>query len=67
MRWLQKQLGSEENQTDFRVDQLASDYKSFTDFKRRYRIEERLGYGGQAQVFNAIDLETNELVALKIY
>ena len=46
---------------------MASDYQSFSDFKKRYRIGDRLGFGGQAQVFHAVDLKSQELVALKIF
>ena len=46
---------------------MQSDFANMKTFKQRFNVLSEIGRGGQAYVKEAVDLESNEHVALKIY
>ena len=52
---------------DFVISFKTSEYESSTEFKERYDIIDDIGRGGQAFVKKAIDRQSDEMVALKIF
>ena len=46
---------------------MQSDYVSLKTFKQRFHVLSEIGRGGQAYVKEAVDLQNNQHVALKIY
>merc|ERR1712127_726786 len=51
----------------FTVSYNASDIKSCYDLKKKYQVHKTIGFGGQATVKEAIDMEQNDAVAMKIF
>ena len=48
------------------MDFTESDFKTCNEFKKRFKIKSTIGFGGQAHVKEAFDLDKGENVALKI-
>ena len=52
---------------EFKINFVTSDFRSLKTFKERFEVLSEIGRGGQAYVKEAIDLENDQHVALKIY
>ena len=59
--------GAHSKQKEFRIEYMQSDYVSLKTFKQRFHVLSEIGRGGQAYVKEAVDLQNNQHVALKIY
>ena len=52
---------------EFTISYNASDIKSCHELKKRYQIHKTIGQGGQASVKEAIDVEMDDTVAMKVF
>ena len=52
---------------EFSIEFTGSEQKSFQEFLDKYKLNGIIGKGGQAVVREAIDKQSNEPVALKIF
>lgn len=58
---------SETKEQDFSIDYRLSEIPSSKELKNRFKILSTIGLGGQAYVKEAIDLESKDRLALKIF
>ena len=52
---------------EYTLRYLYSNYKTSSEFKERYKINQTIGEGGQALVKEGVDLLTDKEVAMKIF
>lgn len=52
---------------EFTVKYVQSEFSSKSTFRQKFKAQKDIGLGGQAKIKQAIDLETREAVALKIF
>ena len=56
-----------QQQNDFTLSYVGSNYQSTDEFKNRFKIKQEIGIGGQGQIKLAHDNATDDDVALKIF
>ena len=52
---------------EFTISYNSSDIKSCYELKKRYQVHKTIGHGGQASVKEAIDMEMDDTVAMKVF